>query len=134
MPIEHQNGTDMASVHIQSKQRQGGGLDADNCRLLFDLRMSTLGDTLVDVQVVNRIVSLQVHNDFPMIGNLLDSLKPEIESAMNEIGFQFISMKHVPYPDPTVERSGEATPLADSRPSMSATYHSKPYKGVDFRV
>lgn len=134
VPIQHQNGTDTASVHIQSKRKQGGNLDVDNCRLLFDLRMSTLGDTLVDVQVVNRIVSLQVHNDFPMIGNLLDSLKPEIETAMNQIGFQFISMKNVPYPDPTTGRSGETTPSSDSRSSVSTTYHSKPYKGVDFKI
>ncbi|MEX2415290.1 MAG: hypothetical protein WD424_04030 [Paenibacillaceae bacterium] len=133
VPIQHENGTDTASVHIQSKRKQGGNLDTDNCRLLFDLRMSTLGDTLVDVQVVNRIVSLQVHNDFPMIGHLLETLKPEMETAMNQIGFQFISMKHVPYPDPTAQRPGEA-PSTDNRLSVATTYHSKPYKGMDLRI
>jgi hypothetical protein len=134
VPIKHENGTDTASVHIQSKRKHGGNLDADNCRLLFDLRMSTLGDTLVDVQVMNRIVSLQVHNDFPLIGNLLDSLKPEIEAAMNEIGFQFISLKNVPYPNPTTGRIGDAALASDSRSAVSTTYHSKPYKGVDLKV
>lgn len=134
VPIQHENGTDTASVHIQSKRKQGGNLDADNCRLLFDLKMSTLGNTLVDVQVVNRIVSLQVHNDFPMIGNLLETIKPEIETAMKQIGFQFISMKHMPYPDTTTGRSSDSTPPADTLSSVSTTYHSKPYKGVDFRI
>jgi len=134
VPIQHQDGTTTASVHIQSKKKQGGNLDAENCRLLFDLTMSTLGNTLVDVQVVNRVVSLQVHNDFPMIDNLLDSLKPEIEAAMKQIGFQFISMKHMPYPEPTVHRSGEVSSSTDARSSVSTTYHSKPYKGVDFRI
>lgn len=134
VPIQHESGTDTASVHIQSRRKQGGNLDADNCRLLFDLRMSNLGNTLVDVHVVDRIVSLQVHNDFPMIGNLLDTLKPEIEAAMKHIGFQFISLKHMPYPDPTTQRSNDATPPVDTRSSVSTTYHSKPYKGVDFRI
>jgi hypothetical protein len=134
VPIKHENGTDTASVHIQSKRKQGGHLDADNCRLLFDLRMSTLGDTLVDVQVMNRIVSLQVHNDFPLIGKILDSLKPEIEAAMNEIGFQFISLKNVPYPNPTTGRMGEGDQASELRSAVSNTYHSKPYKGVDLKV
>ncbi len=134
VPIQHENGTDTASVHIQSKRKQGGNLDADNCRLLFDLSMSTLGNTLVDVQVVNRIVSLLVHNDYPMIAKLLETLKPEIETAMKQIGFQFISMKHMPYPDSSLGQSSDTTPNTDTRSSVSTTYHSKPYKGVDFRI
>ncbi|MBW7462294.1 hypothetical protein K0U00_50405, partial [Paenibacillus sepulcri] len=71
IPMQGQDGSQTASVHIQTRRGRKGELDAENCRLLFDLRMNTLGETVVDVQVVNKIVSLNLWNDHPAIAELL---------------------------------------------------------------
>lgn len=123
---------EQATVQIQARKRKGGQIDADNCRLIFDLQMKSMGDTLIDVQVVSRVVSLQVHNNHPIIGEMLAASRSEIEAALTGLGFQFISMKQLPYPD---RQTASRQSLADEQlPAAVNPYHAKPYKGVDLRV
>ncbi|MGF7029752.1 hypothetical protein J2T17_000657 [Paenibacillus mucilaginosus] len=140
VPLLHPNGDQTAAVHIQSRKGKNGKLDEENCRLVFDLQMKSLGDTMVDVQVVNRIVSLHVLNDDPVMQTLLDTFKDEIAKGMEAIGYQFISMKVSPYPertgaasagDPGAASSSQSPMTADQRTSL---YNRKPYKGVDIRL
>ncbi|UUZ85911.1 hypothetical protein LJK88_22115 [Paenibacillus sp. P26] len=98
VPPLNGNGEQTASIHIQSRKGKNGRLDASNCHLVFDLQMKSLGNTLLDVQVVNRIVSLHVRNDLPFTAELLESRKDEITEALASIGYQFLSMKCSPYP------------------------------------
>ncbi|MBO9608765.1 MAG: hypothetical protein J7639_22615 [Paenibacillaceae bacterium] len=126
-------GEQSAAVHIQTRKGKRGELDADNCRLLFDLRMKALGQTLVDVHVYNRIVTLHVHNDHPLAGELLESHRQEITSGLAGAGFQFLSLKCSPFPEPDssdVEADAVAVPPVVDR----SLYRSKPYKGVDMRI
>jgi hypothetical protein len=137
VPIGQQGeGTDHAAVQIQARKNKNGRFDSDNCRLIFDLHMSHLGNTLIDVAVVNRIVSLQVHNDHPLADTLLEEVKPDIAVALGEIGYQFISMKHLPYPI-GLQQSSESSvggSAQSTAPLVSSSYRNQPYKGVDMRI
>jgi len=134
---QQENGSEHATVQIQSRKNGRGQFDANNCRLLFDLRMNQLGELLVDVHVTNRIVSLQVHNSHPHIGPLLEAAKPEVEAALAGLGYSFISMKVLPYPNGDSNDSGDLPrsnhPIKQSS-AIGAMYRSKPYKGVDMRI
>jgi hypothetical protein len=137
VPIGQQGeGTDHAAVQIQARKNKNGRFDSDNCRLIFDLHMSHLGNTLIDVAVVNRIVSLQVHNDHPLADTLLEEVKPDIAVALGEIGYQFISMKHLPYPIGLQQASESSIggSAQSTAPLVSSSYRNRPYKGVDMRI
>jgi hypothetical protein len=137
VPILGQNGQQTAAIHIQSRKGQRGGLDADNCRLLFDLRMKEMGDTLVDVHVVDRIVSLHIHNDHPIVAKLLEASRDEIASSMEKIGYQFISLKCSAYPKKLSEaqdRSDSSAFDSSMNQHVKFLYSPKTYKGVDIRV
>src|SRR5690606_6222545 len=100
-------------------------------------RMKAMGDTLIDVNVMSRVVSLQVHNDHPGTAVLLSAAKPEVEAALDALGYSFISLKHLPYPSRQEQHVGDAAnePPSLAVPSItSASYRGKPYKGVDMRV
>ena len=138
VPILNANGEQTAAVHIQSRKGKRGEIDAQNCRLLFDLRMKALGDTLVDVKVVDKIVSLQVMNDQPFVQGLLDSYREEIASSLSGIGYQFISLKCSPYP---VKGSSEEQASTSAKAQDGALsgrlldlYGNKQYKGMDVKV
>ncbi|WP_166238012.1 hypothetical protein [Paenibacillus turpanensis] len=133
VPLLGPDGRQTAAVHIQSRKGAKGGVDADNCRLLFDLQMKTLGDTIVDVQVVDKIVSLQVHNNFPHIAPLLEQTKPEIQQALHSVGYQLLSLKAAPIPEQDAA-SGASGSAAGAAAAAASKYASKPYKGVDLRV
>jgi hypothetical protein len=141
LPVMNQNGSQTAAVHIQSRKGTNGQLDVRNCHLVFDLDMRTLGTTLVDVQVTDRIVALRVHNDFPEIGTLLEEHREGIRESLEKIGYQLLSVKVMPYPEPLLgpAEGTDGAPGDSGSPSASASwaasrYHTAPYKGVDLRI
>ncbi|WP_379151262.1 DNA ligase [Paenibacillus sp. sgz5001063] len=129
LPLHGPDGQETASVHIQSRRGRKGELDASNCRLWFDLDMKQLGQTLVDVQVVDRIVSLKLHNDTPWVLELLEERKDEIGAAVESIGYQLSSLRTEPLP----ERSAGSVAIAGGSGKL-ADYVPDSYKGVDYRI
>ncbi|MCR8630834.1 hypothetical protein [Paenibacillus radicis (ex Xue et al. 2023)] len=140
VPLMNANGEQTAAVHIQSRKGARGEIDAQNCRLVFDLRMKSLGDTMVDVQVVDRIVSLRVLNDQPFIHELLESNREEIAAGLSSIGYQFISIKCGPYPEKGQDLQGASAESSGNKQEnpvtshLQAVYGKKAYKGMDVRV
>lgn len=126
IPITGPDGEETASVQIQSRRGPRGELDASNCRLWFDLDMKSLGPTLVDVHVVNNIVSLRVLNDREGMGPLLESGRGVIHQALDKLGYQLLTFKSEPWPvgqEPGAERKTKASDYSPER-----------YKGVDLKV
>ncbi|REE94394.1 flagellar hook-length control protein FliK [Paenibacillus taihuensis] len=132
IPMKGADGSQTASVHIQTRRGRKGELDADNCRLLFDLRMKALGDTVVDVQVVDKIVSINLWNDHPMTGELIESSRTELTEALQNSGYQLLTLKATPMPERMAARMNGAD--AASSQKNGQEWSAKPYKGVDFRV
>ncbi|MDB4868454.1 MAG: hypothetical protein JWR03_2787 [Cohnella sp.] len=135
VPMKGQNGDTTATVHVQTRRSRRGEWDTDNCRLLFDLRMRHLGDTVVDVQVVDRIVSLKLMNDYPGMAELVDQARDEVNSALRSAGFQLLSITASPLPSYKEVQMEESSDKIDNlEKANSAAYAAKPYKGVDFRA
>jgi hypothetical protein len=107
----------------------------NNCHLLFDLRMRHLGDTVVDVQVVDRIVSLKLLSDFPGMAALIENAREELAEGMSTAGFQLLSLSASPLPEWKSGSLASAQP-ADHAPktALASAYAAKPYKGVDYRA
>jgi len=135
IPFQGEDGGTTAQIMIQSRRGRKGELDPDNCRLLFDLRMKHLGDTVVDVQVVDRFVSLNVWNDHPATGRLLESSRDDAAEAMGRAGYQLTSMRVKPFPDTAArEAARKKEQAAPPQPTDPAIFAGKPYKGVDYRA
>ncbi|WP_339321340.1 hypothetical protein [Paenibacillus sp. FSL W8-0194] len=129
LPLNGPDGQETASIQIQSRRGAKGELDASNCRLWFDLQMKHLGQTLVDVQVVDRIVSLKVHNRHEWAGELLENHRDEIAGAIESIGYQLLSLKAEPLPE-----KEPASPSAMQAKATVSEYVPQSYRGVDYRV
>ncbi|MHA0855943.1 hypothetical protein [Paenibacillus sp. CMAA1364] len=128
IPLNGQDGEETASVHIQSRRGKKGELDASNCRLWFDLDMKHLGSTLIDVQVVDKIVSLKVHNDHEWMTTLIEGRRDEIAQAIHAIGYQLFTLKTEPLPQPTVAA------VSSKQGSVTSEYAPPIYKGVDMFI
>jgi len=131
IPFQGQDGGQTASVHIQTRKGARGELDSGNCRLLFDLRMQSLGETLVDVQVVDKIVSVTLWNNHPAIGEITEDAKGQVSEALRQAGYQLLTLRTTPLADRGAGGSDELAPPNVTAPDA---WSSKPYKGVDFRV
>ncbi|MEK3882116.1 flagellar hook-length control protein FliK [Paenibacillus sp. PL2-23] len=136
IPFQDANGGTTASVHIQTRRGKRGELDAENCRLLFHLTMSSLGDTLVDVTVTDRIVSLNIWNDHPAITQLIETSRADIADRLQETGYQLSSLRATPLPEGSQGETAAASTVkskAQSPPDLSQ-FASTRYKGVDYRA
>ncbi|MGN8229175.1 DNA ligase [Paenibacillus polymyxa] len=126
IPFVGPDGRETATIQIQSRRGKRGELDASNCRLWFDLDMKGLGATLVDVQVVDRIVSVKLHNDHEWAASLLTSGRESIHTALESLGYQLLSLRTEPMPIRTEQNS-----LVSSEVQ---SYVPQPYKGVDLKI
>jgi hypothetical protein len=133
IPINSPDGQQTASVHIQTRRGRKGELDSSNCRLLFNLSMSTLGDTMVDVNVMDKIVSLNLWNDHPAISMLAETSRSEITNSLEKAGYQLLSLRTTPLPKAGEQAMSEAAAKSKPLPEMSA-FTSNRYKGVDYRI
>ncbi|MFF2088986.1 hypothetical protein [Paenibacillus sp. NPDC058174] len=131
IPLHGPEGDQTASVQIQTRRGRKGELDANNCRLLFHLSMKTLGDTIVDVNVVDKIVSLNLWNDHPAISGLVESARTEVSESLSKAGYQLSSLRTTPTykGDPTAETGSDKPKNTEPAPISASAY-----KGVDFRI
>ncbi|UHA75780.1 DNA ligase [Paenibacillus sp. 481] len=129
VPLMTPDGKQTAAVHIQSRQGRRGELDANNCRLWFDLDMKAMGRTLVDVQVVDRAVALNIHHPNPELGDWLISFRDEIDAAIETVGYKLSAFRALPPPE-----QNEVESESPSARFNADDYALKPYRGVDMRV
>ncbi|MFC3797826.1 hypothetical protein [Cohnella sp. GCM10012308] len=131
VPMKGQDGETTAKVHIEARRGRRGQLDADNCRLLFDLDMRHMGRTVVDVQVVDRTVSLRLLNDQPGMAELVEEAKGEAADGLRSAGYRLMSLTAAPYPERVAPETG--APESNQAASGGA-YAAKLYKGIDYRA
>lgn len=131
VPLPGKNAADdgKAAVHIHTRRGGKGELDANNCRLWFQLSLASLGETWVDVSITNRIVGLRIWNDHPASEPFFMKHKPAIEAAMQTMGYQLSTFRHTPHPP---EQAGDQGMSAGG--TVTAAYAPKTYKGVDYRI
>lgn len=135
IPLIHVNGNETAMVTIQSRRRKNGSLDAHNCRLLFDLNMHVLGHTMIDVNIVDKNVTLKVFNDFPALEQVLESGKIELKEAIEALGYRLMSIRMDPYPKKEFASNEMHSGQEEEDPdSLLVERLANGYKGVDMRI
>lgn len=127
IPLRTENGEENAFIQVESKKKDSGQLDSDNCRLLFNLDMQQLGTTMVDVAIVNRIISVQVFNNMPWLEPLLAKSRGALAAEMRELGYQLSNLRFLPIPD-----GPKSINAADGRAARGTMLNE--YKGMDIRV
>jgi len=131
VPFNGPDGQETASVQIQSRRGAKGELDASNCRLWFDLDMKMLGPTLLDVHVVDKIVTLKVHNNLEQLAPLIESKKQEVADAIGSLGYQLLSLQFAGLP---VRSAGEVNGMTAPGSGLLDQYAPPEYKGVDMKI
>ena len=135
VPFMNEHGEQMAGVHIQTRKDKRGNLDSDNCHLFFDLQMKTLGNIMIDVQVVDRIVSLKIHHDHPQMQALIEEGRQSMMEALEAMGYRLSLIKAVPLPEQAHIVSSESAeqPVTETG-LLNQMAQGMKYKGVDVRV
>jgi hypothetical protein len=120
-------GGKMSELTMQwsGKKTEDGKIDADFCRVLFYLKMEHLNDTIIDMQVQNRIMSIQVFNENPTLKKLSEQHMPLLKAKLAEIDYHLSAVNFLVPGSRAAERNHR---------QLSDLYSKKEYSGVDIKI
>lgn len=71
-----------ATLQWNGRMKDDGKIDANFARVMFYLNMESLQQTVIDMQVQNRVVIINVYNDIPNLETLAMSLKNSLRAGL----------------------------------------------------
>ncbi|WP_158737676.1 hypothetical protein [Alteribacillus sp. YIM 98480] len=80
------------TVQWEGRKQEDGQLHPDHCRILFYLEMERLGETIADVQIQNRFVTVNIFNDNEKPILLMELLQPFLKERLNEHQYMLSSV------------------------------------------
>ncbi|WP_175988954.1 hypothetical protein [Bacillus sp. Marseille-Q1617] len=81
------------TVQWMGKEKEKGKIDSDHCRILFYLQLDSLKETLVDMHVQNRVISLSIWNEQDSVNQYFQSFIPALKDSLHRMNYQLSSVK-----------------------------------------
>lgn len=115
-----------ATVQWNGRMKDDGKIDSDYARILFYLNMEALKETVIDMQVQNRIVTIHVYNEHKQLDILAEPLKTALKAGLTEKNYHLSGVIIKPF-----EKS---TTKGGSKNSKTTEEVTPAQKGVDIRI
>lgn len=77
-----------ATLQWNGRMKDDGKIDANYARVLFYLQMASMQETVIDMQVQNRVVTVTVFNEHLEIQSLAEPLKAALKVGLAEKNYQ----------------------------------------------
>ncbi|MDQ0253731.1 hypothetical protein J2S74_001103 [Evansella vedderi] len=113
------------TVQWEGRTLKNGQIDEKHCRILFYMELDHLLETIVDVQIQNRIVSLTIYNEHPKPVSINNQWHDILRGKMRNLNYQFSTVKWI-------QSKGNETNTS-STPALYGERHVN-YRGVDVRI
>lgn len=114
------------TMQWSGRKTEKGKIDPSHCRVIFYLNLEHLNETIVDLQVQNRIINISVINENKEIKDLTAPFAADLKENLLKINYKLSS---VSFQKP--ESAGD-TLLA--RDTMTSIVQSNQFSGVDIRI
>ena len=112
-----------ATLHWNGRMKEDGKIDSDYARVLFYLQMQSIQETVIDMQVQSRIVSVTVFNENTNLQPLAVALKEVLAVGLEQKGYQLsgVQLKSFEQQQSSVKKEQSMT-------------EQTPHNGVDIRI
>ncbi|RHW39664.1 hypothetical protein D1B33_02095 [Lysinibacillus yapensis] len=124
IPLQFLGKQTEATVQWNGRMKDNGKIDSNYARILFYLNMEALKETMVDMQVQNRIVTITLYNDQPELELLTEPLREPLKQGLSEKSYQLSGLFVKPF-----ETTTHQQPISHLKENK---FESK--NGVDFRI
>lgn len=111
-----------ATLQWNGRMKDNGKIDANYARVLFYLQMASMQETVIDMQVQNRVVTVTVFNENSEIQSLAEPLKAALKIGLAEKNYQLSGVFIKQFDKGQTEKVG---PVVEQREEQG---------GVDIRV
>lgn len=110
-----------ATLQWSGRMKDDGKIDPDFARVLFYLNMESMEETVVDMQVQNRIVTINVFNDSPQLAKLAEPLKQGLKLGLSNKEYHLSGVFIKPFEK-------------ENKPKQTGVTEDHPNSGVDIRI
>jgi len=122
VPLEFLGKKMDASLEWNGRMKEDGKIDADFARIMFYLQLDTLKETVVDMQVQNRVVSITLFNDDRQLVPFVEKFKETLKVGLTSVGYQLSGV---------FVKTFEEQKMTSSLKSKTSMFDTQ---GVDIRI
>ncbi|SDM54569.1 hypothetical protein SAMN05518871_101496 [Psychrobacillus sp. OK028] len=122
VPLEFLGKKMDASLEWNGRMKEDGKIDSDFARIMFYLQLDTLKETVVDMQVQNRVVSITLYNNDTQLESLSEKFKETLKIGLSSVGYQLSGI---------FVKTFEEQKLAST---LNAKAYTFDVQGVDIRI
>lgn len=126
IPLPIPNISKEAMIQWNGRKQENGKIDPNYCRILFYLDLAAMGDTFVDVQIQNRIMSVAVVNECEELTVISQPLIKSLREKLQALDYHLTSLSFAKPP--------EQQPIAELITKTAFPAGNSHYQGVDFRI
>ncbi|MEI3608172.1 hypothetical protein [Pseudogracilibacillus sp. SO10305] len=83
-------------MHFEGKKSEDGNIDPDHCRILFVLDLKNMKETMIDLTIQKRIISLIIYNEQMMKTEKYDHLEKMLEEALKKNKYTLSQITYKP--------------------------------------
>lgn len=114
------------TMQWSGRRTEGGNIDPNHCRVIFYLDLEHLNETIIDLQVQNRIINISVINGHSGIKELTAPFGAELKANLLKLNYKLSS---VSFQEP--EPAGDSL---SARETMTSIVQANQFSGVDIKI
>ncbi|WP_436375760.1 hypothetical protein [Cytobacillus sp. BC1816] len=126
LPISLWGKTSDLTMQWSGRKTKEGKIDPSHCRVIFYLNLEHLNETIVDLQVQNRIIKISVINEHTEIKDLTAPFAAELKENLLKLNYKLSSV--------SFQKAESAGDSLMARDTMTSIVHSNQFSGVDLRI
>lgn len=127
IPISFWNKTTDLTMQWSGRKKPNGKIDPDFCRILFYLDLEHIKETMIDVQVQNRIMRITVINENQELKKLAMKFLGELKEKLSALNFH-LSAVHFETPHEQLLKPSPASK------KLRSVFDPNKYQGVDLKI
>ncbi|MCM3394207.1 MULTISPECIES: hypothetical protein [Cytobacillus] len=114
------------TMQWRGRKTEEGKIDPSHCRVIFYLNLEHLNETIVDLQVQNRIIKISVINEHKEIKDLTAPFAAELKENLLKLNYKLSSV--------SVQKPESAGDSPIGKDTMTSIVQSNQFSGVDIRI
>src|SRR5699024_2641449 len=79
-------------MQFEGKKDNNGNIDSDFCRILFVLELEKMNETMIDMQIQKRIISVNIYNE-QKEPSIVELLIPSFEASLDKVDYQLSAVQ-----------------------------------------
>jgi hypothetical protein len=100
LPISFGGKQSDVTLQWNGRKTEKGQINADYCRILFYLNLKSIDQTVIDMQIQNKVIHLTVLNENKDLEPIVKALSPALKKKLETIGYTLSFIKV----NPTIEK------------------------------